>query len=110
VFSGNRGSLSAAEGLSHCVTGLSQLVPEAEKLGVDLIFEMLNSYNHQDYQADHSAFGFELKKALPSGRFKILYDIYHMSRMGEDVLADLLAHRADITHIHVAETPDRGKP
>jgi hydroxypyruvate isomerase len=33
-----------------------------------------------------------------------------MSRMGEDILPSLLKNREEITHIHVAEVPERGIP
>jgi hydroxypyruvate isomerase len=59
----------------------------AEKLGVTLVMELLNSkVNHKDYMCDHTAWGVELCKKLGSERFKLLYDIYHMQIMEGDVI------------------------
>ena len=78
-FSGNRDGMSDAEGLENCVTGLKRIVPLAEKLGVTLCMELLNSrVNHKDYMCDHTEWGVELCKRIGSPRFKLLYDIYHM--------------------------------
>jgi len=110
VFSGSRQGQDDDEGLRQCITVFKELARDAERLGVTLAFEMLNSFEHTDYMADHSRFGFALAEAVGSPRFKILYDIYHMFRMGEDVLADLLGHRESIAHIHVAGSPRRDFP
>jgi hydroxypyruvate isomerase len=110
VFSGNRQGQDDDEGLRHCTTVCAELARDAERLGVTLVFEMLNSLEHVDYMADHSRFGFALAEAVGSPRFKILYDIYHMFRMGEDVLANLLGHLDYIAHIHVAGSPRRDFP
>jgi hydroxypyruvate isomerase len=110
VFSGNRGGMADAEGMSNCVAGFKPLAVEAERIGVTLAFEMLNSHDHPDYMADSSAFGFTLARAVGSPRFRVLYDIYHMHRMGEDVLADLRNNRDLICHLHVAGSPRRDFP
>ncbi len=110
VFSGNRNGLSDKLGIANCVQALRQLAPLAEKAGVQLHFEMLCAMDHADYHADRSAFGFEVVRQVASPAVKVLYDIYHMHRMGEDVGADLLGHLDDIAHIHVAESPRRTVP
>ena len=40
----------------------------------------------------------------------LLYDVYHMRKMGEEVLDVVLENLEWIAHFHVAETPDRGPP
>jgi hydroxypyruvate isomerase len=110
VFSGSRQGQDEAEGLRQCITVFKELSRDAEKLGVTLAFEMLNSIDHADYMADSSRFGFDLAHAVGSPRFKVLYDIYHMHRMGEDTLGDILGHLDAIVHIHVAGSPRRDFP
>jgi len=110
VFSGSRQGQDEGEGLRQCMTVFKELSGDAERLGVTLAFEMLNSIDHGDYMADSSRFGFDLAEAVGSHRFKILYDIYHMHRMGEDVMADILGHLSSIAHIHVAGSPRRDFP
>jgi len=40
----------------------------------------------------------------------VLYDLYHMSRMGEDVVADITKNLDLIAHLHTAEMPKRSVP
>lgn len=110
VFSGNRDGLSTEEGITNCVTGLAQVAPYAEQAGVQLHFEMLCAHDHPDYQADSSAFGFQVVRGVNSPAVKALYDIYHMAYMGENVVDDICANLDIIAHIHVAETPRRSMP
>ena len=102
IFSGNRKGQDDAAGLANCIAACKKLAPKAEKAKVTLVFEMLNSFEHVDYQGDHSAYGFDLVKAVSSPRVKVLYDIYHMHRMGENVLADILGNLEYIAHLHIA--------
>lgn len=41
---------------------------------------------------------------------RILFDCYHVSRMGGDLLAGVQRHLANIGHIQFAAVPDRGEP
>jgi hydroxypyruvate isomerase len=110
VFSGNREGQSDEEGKRNVVAALRQLSPDAERAGVTLIFEMLCAQNHADYQADHSRYGFDVALRVGSPAVKVLYDIYHMSRMGEDVVSDIVRHKDLIAHLHTAESPARSTP
>ena len=110
LFSGNRDGQDDAVGRANVVTALKALAGDAERAGVTLIFEMFNDQDHPDYQADNSAYGFAVAKAVGSPAVKVLYDIYHMSRMGEDVIADITANLDLIAHLHTAEMPKRSIP
>ena len=110
VFSGNRNGQDTREGFRNCRQALCELAPAASRAGVTLLFEMLNSIDHKDYQADHSAFGFELAQEVNSPAFRVLYDVYHMHRMGQDVRNDILTNLPWIGHIHVAGAPKRDDP
>ena len=110
VFSGNRVGQSDCEGKENCAAGLRELAPLAERSGVTLIFEMLCTKDHPDYQADRSSFGFDIARAINSPAVKVLYDIDHMHCTGEDVSADVTENLDLIAHIHVAEKKKRSKP
>jgi len=110
VFSGNRAGQSDAEGIENCRRGLEALLKDAERAGVTLGFEMLNTRDHPDYQADRGQFGFALVEAVGSPRLKLVYDIYHMESMGDDSAADIVRHLSSIAHLHVAERPRRSRP
>ena len=79
-FSGNRRDISDKQGLENCVEGLSKILPLAEKMGVIIHMELLNSkIDHNDYMCDNSNWGVELCKRLNSKNFKL----YLMSRSYE---------------------------
>jgi len=109
-FSGNREGMSDEEGLENCATGLKRLMPLAEKLGITLSMELLNSkVNHADYMCDHTAWGVALCKKIGSANFKLLYDIYHMQIMEGDVIATIRASHEFISHYHTGGVPGRGE-
>ena len=109
-FSGNRDGMSDAQGLENCVVGLKRLLPLAEKLGVTLVMELLNSkVNHPDYMCDHSAWGVALCEKLGSEHFKLLYDIYHMQIMEGDVIATIRKHHRWFAHYHTGGVPGRAE-
>ena len=110
VFSGNRAGMDDREGLANCITGIRRILPTAERLGVTVIMELLNSkIDHKDYMADHTAWGVELAKGLGSSRFKLLYDIYHMQIMEGDVIRTLRDNLPYISHIHTGGVPGRNE-
>ncbi|MEH6406270.1 MAG: TIM barrel protein [Leeuwenhoekiella sp.] len=109
-FSGSRRELSQEEGLNNCVTGLKPLVAQAEKEGVVLIMELLNSkVNHPDYQCDHTEWGVALCDRLDSDHFKLLYDIYHMQIMDGDIIATIREYHPYFAHYHTGGVPGRNE-
>jgi hydroxypyruvate isomerase len=107
-FSGNRAGLPDEQGLANCATGLKQIVGTAEKAGVTVCMELLNSrVDHPDYQCDHTAWGAELVRRVGSERFKLLYDIYHMQIMEGDVIRTIQDHHACLGHYHTGGVPGR---
>ena len=105
---GNRRGRGDAEGIANCAAGLKQVAPLAEKHGVTVCVELLNSkVDHPDYHGDHSAFGVAVMQRVGSARVKLLYDIYHMQIMEGDVIRTIGAHRQWIGHFHTGGVPGR---
>ncbi len=110
VFSGRREGLSDADGIVNCAKGLKRITPLAEKLGVTICMELLNSKrNHKDYQCDHTAWGVELAKSIGSDRFKLLYDIFHMQIMEGDIIGTIQENIDYIGHFHTGGVPGRNE-
>jgi hydroxypyruvate isomerase len=110
LFSGNRDGMSDEQGLENCAIGLKQIVGEAEKRGVTVCMELLNSkVNHKDYMCDRTPWGVELCQRVGSERFKLLYDIYHMQIMEGDVIRTIQESHAYIGHYHTAGNPGRNE-
>jgi len=107
-FSGNRGGISDDEGLENCVIGIKRLMPAAERYGVTIQLELLNSLrDHRDYQADKTPWAAEIVRQVGSERFKLLYDIYHMQIMEGNIISNIREFRNEIGHYHTAGVPGR---
>lgn len=107
-FSGNRRGMDDATGLKNCVAGLKKVLSLAEKHGVVLVMELLNSkLDHKDYQCDRTHWGAELARTLGSENFKLLYDIYHMQVNEGDVIQNIRDYHPYIAHYHTAGVPGR---
>jgi hydroxypyruvate isomerase len=107
-FSGNRRGIDDRTGMDNCVNALKEVVPAAEKAGIVLQMELLNSkVNHKDYMCDRSDWGVELVKRVGSDNFKLLYDIYHMQIMEGDVIRTIESHHRYFGHYHTGGNPGR---
>jgi hydroxypyruvate isomerase len=107
-FSGSRRGMDDETGLNNCVKGLQQILPLAEKNGVTIQMELLNSkVNHKDYMCDRTAWGVALCKKLGSPNFKLLYDIYHMQIDEGDVIRTIQDNHGYIGHYHTGGVPGR---
>jgi hydroxypyruvate isomerase len=108
-FSGNREGQDDNEGMINCAKGLRKLMPSAEKYGVTIIMELLNSYGHKDYQCDRTSWGSALCEMVGSERFKLLYDIYHMQIMEGNIIDTMTKYSPYIGHVHTGGVPGRNE-
>jgi hydroxypyruvate isomerase len=106
--SGNRNGMDDETGLRNCEEGLKQIIGYAEKKGVVLQMELLNSkVDHKDYMCDRTHWGVELCKRIASPNFKLLYDIYHMQIDEGDVIRTIRSYNTYIGHYHTGGVPGR---
>jgi hydroxypyruvate isomerase len=107
-FSGNRNGISEDEGAANTIEGLGQVVADAEKAGVTLLVELLNSkVDHADYQCDRTAWGVQVMQEVNSPHVKLLFDIYHMQIMEGDLIRTIRDNIEHIGHFHTAGNPGR---
>ena len=99
-------------GADNCVEGFKQIVGHAEKKGVTLCLEMLNSRvsthpmkGHPGYQGDHTDYCIDIIKRVGSPNLKLLFDIYHVQIMDGDVISRIRQHK----RLH-RPRPHRGQP
>jgi hydroxypyruvate isomerase len=106
---GNRVSgIDESAAIANCVAGLAKIAPLAEKHGVTVCVELLNSkVDHPGYQGDHTAFGVAVMRGVNSPRVKLLYDIYHMQIMEGDVIRTIRDNINWIGHFHTGGVPGR---
>ncbi len=110
VFSGNRDGMTDQVGLENCANGLKGLVKHAEKAGVTLVMELLNSkLDHRGYQCDNTQWGVSLVDKIGSPNFKLLYDIYHMQIMEGDIISTIKEYHPYFAHYHTGGVPGRNE-
>jgi hydroxypyruvate isomerase len=83
----------------------------AEAEGIELVLEPVNTrVDHPGALLDRTEEAIYVVAGVGSPNLKLLYDIYHSSVEGEDVLALLVEHKDQIGYIQLADTNGRGEP
>jgi hydroxypyruvate isomerase len=109
------GTISPEDGIKNCVNGYKKIIGHAEKKGVNLCIEILNSRDpvemkgHPGYQGDHTDYCIEIIKKVGSERMKILFDIYHVQIMDGDIIRRIKEYADYIGHYHTAGVPGRNE-
>jgi hydroxypyruvate isomerase len=107
-FSGTRDPERRDDSIEATAAGLRRIVPHAERRGVTLNLELLNSkVDHIGYECDRTAWAVEVCRRMNSPRVRVLYDIYHAQIMEGDVIRALRDNLQWIGHVHTAGNPDR---
>jgi len=117
TFTGMRfDGMDEAKAAADCVAVWKEIVPVAEKAGVTLVLEHLNSRDdthpmkgHPGYFGDDVDFCVDLVRRVDSPNFKLLFDIYHVSVMNGDIIRRIREYHELIGHYHTAGNPGRGE-
>ena len=99
-----------------CVETWKKVMPHAEKKGITLVLEHLNSRDdshpmkgHPGYFGDDVDFCAKLVNGVGSMNFKLLFDVYHVQVMNGDVIRRIKQYKDIIGHYHTAGCPGRGE-
>lgn len=110
------GEITRDEAFANCVTGLKDLARHAEKRGVTVCVEHLNTRDstdpmkgHPGYQGDDLDWCAEIVRKVGSPRIKLLFDIYHVQVMHGDIIRRMEGVKELIGHVHTAGVPGRGE-
>ena len=107
-FTGKRDGMDDETGMKNCMSALSKILPVAEKNGVTMVMELLNSkIDHKDYMCNRVEWGAELCKRVGSENFKLLFDIYHMQIQEGDIMRNIKDYHQYIAHYHTGGIPGR---
>ncbi|MDA7613718.1 TIM barrel protein [Verrucomicrobiales bacterium] len=108
--------ISPEQGSKNCVALWKSVIGHAEKKGVNLCLEHLNSRDdthpmkgHPGYFGDDVDHCADLIKQVGSPNMKLLFDIYHVQVMHGDVIRRLHGLKDIIGHYHTAGCPGRGE-
>lgn len=118
TFTGMRAKGTSDEaGSRNCVDCWKQVATQAEKKGVNLVLEMLNTRDsshpmkgHPGYFGDDVERCIDLIKKVDSPRMKLLFDVYHVQIMNGDIIRRIRQYKDYIGHYHVAGVPGRNEP
>jgi hydroxypyruvate isomerase len=100
--------LQKIEAMAETLKGLA---PRAERVGVTLLLEALNTrVDHPGNFLSSTAQAAEIVDSIGSRRIKILYDVYHMQIMEGNILSTLRNNMDRIGYIHIADVPGRHEP
>jgi hydroxypyruvate isomerase len=110
------GEITRDDAFKNSVEGLKLVAGAAEKAGVTLCVEHLNSRDgsdpmrgHPGYQGDDLDWVMSILKRVGSPRVKLLFDIYHVQIMHGDLIRRLDECKDFLGHIHTAGVPGRGE-
>lgn len=110
------GEISKDDAFKNCVEGLKLVAGHAEKAGVTLCLEHLNSRDgsdpmtgHPGYQGDDLDWVMSILKKVGSSHVKLLFDIYHVQIMHGDLIRRIDECKDAIGHVHTAGNPGRGE-
>ena len=99
-----------------CVETWKKVIPHAEKKGINLVLEHLNSRDdshpmkgHPGYFGDDVDFCADLVNKVGSKNFKLLFDVYHVQVMNGDVIRRIKQYKDIIGHYHTAGCPGRAE-
>lgn len=86
----------------------------AERAAATVVVEALNCYESRDYPIVSTRQALDLVDLLGAevgvANVGFLADLYHLHRMGEDLLDVVSTHADRITHVQVADDPGRHQP
>jgi hydroxypyruvate isomerase len=117
TFTGMREEgISDEQGAKNCVDLWKSVIGYAEKKGINLCLEHLNSRDgshpmkgHPGYFGDDVDFCVKLIERVGSPNMKLLFDIYHVQMMNGDVIRRIRQYKDVIGHYHTAGNPGRGE-
>ena len=103
-----REGVSPAEQRKSVVDSLKAACEVAEKEGITLLLEPLNTaVDHAGYFLDSADEGAAICREVGSPKMKLLFDVYHMQIMQGNVIARIEKHVDVIGHFHSAGVPGR---
>lgn len=93
------------------VNALRDASSAAERAGIDLVLEPLNTrVDHPGYYLESSYEAYEIVDAVDSPAVSVLFDVYHQQVTEGNVIANLRAHEEFVGYVHVADVPGRHEP
>ena len=81
-----------------------------ESAGIVLLVESINTSDVPGFALHRTKQAIEICAAVEAVNLLLQYDVYHMRRMGEDVVETISRELSSIGHIQIADVPGRHEP
>ena len=89
---------------------LAWIADHAATAGIGIVVEALNSFESPNYLLTNTHDTLKLLSEVNRPNLKYQYDMYHMQRMEENLIAPLREQIGWIGHIQIADSPERHEP
>jgi 2-dehydrotetronate isomerase len=110
VLSGLIDGIERSEAESTFMRNMESGIRSAEKAGVRLVIEGLNSRDRPGYFLSRSQDAFAIVDRFASPWLKAMFDTYHAQIMEGDILARIAANLPSVGHIQISGVPGRSEP
>jgi len=98
------------EQLALAADNVGWAADQAAEHGVEVVIEAVNTFENGPYLLPTTSAAADFVERVGRRNVKLQYDAYHMQRMEGNIVATLRDRIGMITHIQVADSPDRGEP
>lgn len=102
--------ISLEEQLDVMRRNVTWAADQAAQQGSIVLIEAINSIENGPYLLTSTRQASEFRKSVGRPNVMLLYDVYHMRRMVEDVAETLSTYISEIGHVQIADCPGRGEP
>lgn len=109
-YGGRLPEVDAEDQDAVAIENLAFAAQAAGQAGVSVLVEAVNSVDIPGFPVDTSEKALAVIRLVDAPNVGFLADLYHLTKMGEDVVDVLSRHRGSIVHVQVADPPGRGAP
>ena len=92
------------------VANLQRAAPNAAARDLTILLEPLNPFDMPGYFYSRVDEALAVMDRVGADNVKLMFDAYHVGRVGDDVIGLLDRHRDRIGHIQIAAVPSRAEP
>lgn len=89
---------------------LARAAPQAADRGLTILLEALNPHDMPGYYYQHLEEAAGIIDLVGAPNIRLMFDAYHVGRVGDDVFARLHQYAGQIGHVQIAAVPSRAEP
>lgn len=110
VMAGRVPEAERGTGAEVLVANLTAAAPKAAAHDLTLLIEPINPFDMPGYFYSRIEEGAAILERVGAPNLRLMFDAYHIGRVGDDVFGALDRHLDRIGHIQIAAVPSRAEP